>query len=166
MHLLYSLLYLDHLVLALLSCMSVSLSLSLSSVLIHFLSALIPSIPHWHTRSFCGTSFSHSHPSSFSFLYSTQTVSCTLPFRPLCPRSLPLSFPLSLSAYSSCTLPLLGTLVFLCLLHPSQIFLLHTLHLLLFLPSPDLCSVHQLSTMPSHLYSFGSVFSIVFQLLV
>jgi hypothetical protein len=51
---------------------------------------------------------------SFSFLYSTQSVSCTLPFRPFCPRTLPLSFPLSLSACSSCTLPSLCTLVFLC----------------------------------------------------
>jgi hypothetical protein len=147
MHLLYSLLYLDHLVLALLSCMSVSLSLSLSSVLIHFLSALIPSIPHWHTRSFCGTSFSHSHPSSFSFLYSTQTVSCTLPFRPLCPRSLPLSFPLSLSAYSSCTLPLLGTLVFLCLLLTpiSNISLAHS-------PPPPVPSISRSVLRTSALY--------------
>jgi hypothetical protein len=41
MHLSYSLLYLDSLILSLLSCLSVSLSLSLISALIHFPSALI-----------------------------------------------------------------------------------------------------------------------------
>jgi hypothetical protein len=45
-------------------------------------------------------------PRLFSFLYSTQTVSCTLPFRPFSPRTLRLSFPLSLSTCFSCTLPL------------------------------------------------------------
>jgi hypothetical protein len=55
-------------------------------------------------------SLSLSHPHSFSFLYSTQTVSYTLPFHPFCPRTLPLS----LSTCSSCTLPSLCTLVFLC----------------------------------------------------
>jgi hypothetical protein len=59
-------------------------------------------------------SLSPSQPYYFSFLYSTQSVSCTLPFRPFCPRTLPLSFPLSLSACFSCTLPSLCTLVFLC----------------------------------------------------
>jgi hypothetical protein len=59
---------------------------------------------------------------------------------------LPLSFPLLLSTCYSCTFPTLCTLVFLCPLQspsPSQIFLLHSLHLLLLLPFPDLCSIHQ-----------------------
>jgi hypothetical protein len=51
-----------------------------------------------------------------------------------CLQTLPLSFPLSLSAYSSYTLPSHVT---------SRIFFLHFLYLLLFLPSPDLCPVHQ-----------------------
>jgi hypothetical protein len=53
-------------------------------------------------------------PRLFSFLYSTQTVSCTLPFRPFSPRTLRLSFPLSLSTCFYCTLLSLCTLVFLC----------------------------------------------------
>jgi hypothetical protein len=63
-------------------------------------------------------------PRLFSFLYSTQTVSCTLPFRPFSPRTLRLSFPLSLSTCFSCTLLSLCTLVFLCpLLAPINISL-------------------------------------------
>jgi hypothetical protein len=122
MHLSYSLLYVDSLILSLLSC----------------LPYLCPSRSSPHTSAL---SLSTSSP---SFLYSTQTVSCTLSFRPFVPRTLPLSFPLSFSVCSSCSLPSLFTLVFLCsLLAPTQIFLLHSLHLLPFLPSPDLSSVHQ-----------------------
>jgi hypothetical protein len=55
---------------------------------------------HCHTRSSGSTS---SSPCSFSFLYSIPSVSYTLPYHPFCPQTLPLSFPLSLSAYSSWT---------------------------------------------------------------
>jgi hypothetical protein len=122
MHLSYSLLYLDSLILSLLSCLSVSLSLS--SALIHLPSALILSTSPL-AYPFLLQYFSLSLSSLFfSFFCNTQTVSCTLPFRPFCPRTLPLSFPLSISACSSCTLPSLCTPVFLCpLLAPiSNIF--------------------------------------------
>jgi hypothetical protein len=92
MHLSYSLLYVDSLILSLLSC----------------LPYFCPSRSSPHTSAL---SLSTSSP---SFLYSTQTVSCTLSFRPFCPRTLPLSFPLSFSVSSSCSLPSLFTLVFLC----------------------------------------------------
>jgi hypothetical protein len=122
MHLSYSLLYVDSLILSLLSC----------------LPYICPSRSSPHASALCLST------SSPSFLYSTQTVSCTLSFRPFVPRTLPLSVPLSFSVCSSCSLPSLFTLVFLCsLLAPTQIFLLHSLHLLPFLPSPDLSSLHQ-----------------------
>jgi hypothetical protein len=140
-HFSYSLLYLDSL-----ACPYLCPSCSAPHTSIILPLSIFP-LPHWHTRSFCSTSVSPSHPRSFSFLYSTQSVSCTLPFRLFCPRTLPLSFPLSLSACSSCTLRLFPHYVPKCFSvhsqHPSQIFLLHSLHHHLFLPSPDLCSVHQ-----------------------
>jgi hypothetical protein len=140
-HFSYSLLYLDSL-----ACPYLCPSCSAPHTSIILPLSIFP-LPHWHTRFFCSTSVSPSHPRSFSFLYSTQSVSCTLPFRLFCPRTLPLSFPLSLSACSSCTLRLFPHYVPKCFSvhsqHPSQIFLLHSLHHHLFLPSPDLCSVHQ-----------------------
>jgi hypothetical protein len=107
-HLSYSLLYLDSLILSLLSCLPVSLSFSLSfrSHSFHFLTG-IP-VPPAVLLSLLLIRV------LFLSLSSTQSVSCTLPFRPLCPRTLPLSFPLSLSACSSCTFPSLCTLLFLC----------------------------------------------------
>jgi hypothetical protein len=92
-HLSYFLLYLS-----LLSCLSVSSSLSLSSTFIHPLLLIFPRL-HWHTR-FSSISLSPSSPCFFSFLSSITLVSCTLPFDPFCLQILPLSFPLSLSAYS------------------------------------------------------------------
>jgi hypothetical protein len=65
---------------------------------------------HWLTRFSASINLSPS-PSSFSFLSSIR--SCTLPFHPFCLQTLPFSFPLSLSAYSSCTLPSLCNLAFL-----------------------------------------------------
>jgi hypothetical protein len=59
---------------------------------------------HRHTRSSDSISFSPSSPCSFYFLSSIPLVSCPLPFHPFCLQTLPLSFPLSLSAYSSLTL--------------------------------------------------------------
>jgi hypothetical protein len=57
----------------------------------------------------------------------------TLSPPPILSSNLPLSFPLSLSSYSSCTLfPHYVN-------HPSPIFFLHALYLILFLPFPDLC---------------------------
>jgi hypothetical protein len=59
-----------------------------------------------HPFSFCSQSFhfftgsislSPSPPCSLTFLSSIPSVSCTLPFHPFCPQTLPLSFSLSLS---------------------------------------------------------------------
>jgi hypothetical protein len=79
---------------------------------------------HWHTRFSDSISLSISF-FLFSFLFSIPLVSCTPPFRPFCLQTLPCSFPLSLSAYSSCTLSSLCNLAFPCpLLAPlSNIFL-------------------------------------------
>jgi hypothetical protein len=91
----------------------------------------------WYTRSSGSISFSSSSSlCSFSVLYSNLPVSCT-------PFPLPLSFPLSLSVYSSCTLLSLPNLAFLrSLLAPISHIILHSLYLLLFLLTPDLCPVH------------------------
>jgi hypothetical protein len=119
----------------------VSLSLLLSSFFL--LLSFFP-LPHWHTRSSCGTSLFLSHPRSFYLLYSTQAVSCPLPFRPFCAQTLPLSFPLSLQTFS----------LFLSLfLNPEFNLVMMPLASLpfffsLFAPSP------------SHWNSFGSDFSI------
>jgi hypothetical protein len=80
---------------------------------------------HWHTRSSGSTFLSPSSPCSCSFLFSIPSVSCTFSFHLFCPQTLPLSFPLSLSPYSSYTLPSLCKLTLLCsLLAPiSNIFL-------------------------------------------
>jgi hypothetical protein len=135
-HLSYSLLYLDSLIIFLLSCLSVSLSLLLSSTFIHLpLLSIFPHL-HWHTRSSGSISpLSPSSPCSFTFLSSIPLVSGTLPFHSFCPQTLPLSFPRSLSANSSCTLPKLYNLAFLCpLLAPiSNIF--HALSLPSVIPS-------------------------------
>jgi hypothetical protein len=64
-----------------------------------FLLIVIFSLLHWHTR-FSDISLSPSSP-YFFFLSSIPLVSCTFPFYPFCLQTLPLSFPLSLSAYSS-----------------------------------------------------------------
>jgi hypothetical protein len=80
-----------------------------------------------------GTYFSFSFFSMFFFfLSSIPLVSCTLTFYPFCPQALPLSFPLSISSYSSCTFPSLCNLAFLSpLLAPlSNIFLAVSLALL------------------------------------
>jgi hypothetical protein len=125
-HLSCSLLYLDSLILSLLSCLFVSSSLSLNSTFIHlpFVFKFF-ALLHWHTGSCGSTCLSPSSPCSFSFFSSIPLVSCNLPFHPICPQTLPLSFPLSLSACSSCTLPSLCNLAFLYpLLAPtSNIFL-------------------------------------------
>jgi hypothetical protein len=99
-HLSYSLLHLDSLILPFFLAY-LSFSLSLSSTFIHLHFALILPILHWHTRSSGSNNLSPSSPCSFSFLSSIPLVSCTLPFHPFCLQTLPLSFPLSLSAYSS-----------------------------------------------------------------
>jgi hypothetical protein len=114
-HLSYSL------ILSLHSCLSVSLYLLFSSTFIHLPFALNLS--------------TSSSPCSFSFHSSIPLVSCTLSFHPFCPQTLPLSFTLSFSAYSSYTLPSLCNLTFLCpLLAPlSNIFL--ALFLPLLVPS-------------------------------
>jgi hypothetical protein len=93
-HLPYSLLYLDSLILSpfSLACPYLCPSHSAPHTCI-FLPLSIFLLPHWHTHSSCSISLSPSHPRSFSFLYSTQSVSCTLPFRPFCPRTLPFSLP-------------------------------------------------------------------------
>jgi hypothetical protein len=137
----YFLLYLDSLILSFLSCLSVSLSLSLSSI---FFLLLIFRLIHWHICSSGSTSLSS--PCSFSFLSSIPSVSCTLPFHPFCLQTSQLSFPLSLSACSSCTLPSPWTLVFLCPLLAllSNIFLALSLPLPvpsipISLPCPSLC---------------------------
>jgi hypothetical protein len=97
---------------------------------------------HWHTRSSGSNSLSSSSPCSFSFLSSIPSLS--LHFHPFCSQTLPLSFPLSVSVSSSGTFLSLCNLALLCpLLAPISIFFLHSLYLLLFLPSPDLCPVHQ-----------------------
>jgi hypothetical protein len=108
----YCLLYHDSLLPSLLSCLSVSLSLSLSSTLIHFPSALnlFPFL-HWHTLSSASISLSPSSPCSFSFLSS---IHSSLPF--ILSSNFAVLFPaftLSLF-YSSCTLPSLCSLAFLC----------------------------------------------------
>jgi hypothetical protein len=112
----------------------VSLSPSLSSTFIHLHFALIFPLLHWHTRSSGSNYLSPSSPCSFSFLSNIPLVSCTLPCHPFCLQILPLSFPLSLSAYSSCTLPSLCNLAFLstssCFFYP-QISALYIIILLL-----------------------------------
>jgi hypothetical protein len=71
----------------------------------------------------------------FSFLFSILLVSCTPTFRPFCLQTLPFSFPLSLSAYSSGTLSSLCNLAFPCpLLAPLSNIFLAPLYLLLFVP--------------------------------
>jgi hypothetical protein len=108
MHLSYFLLYQDSLILFLLSCLSVSLSLSLSSTFIYhsfafnvlmFLMFLMFPLLHWNT---C---FSDSISLSLFllrvFFSSIRLVSCTSPFHPFCLQTLPLS----LSSYYSHTLP-------------------------------------------------------------
>jgi hypothetical protein len=107
-------------------CLSVSLSLSLRSTFIHLPFAL-------------NLSTSSLVPSLFFFvsLQHSASAGCTLPFHSFCPQTLPLSFPLSLSAYSSCALPSLCNLAFLCpLLAPiSNIYFSWTL-------STSSCSFH------------------------
>jgi hypothetical protein len=98
-HLSYSLLYLDSLILSPLSCLSVSLSLSLNSTFIHLSFALNLS------TSFLVLFLSLLLLRVFSFLSSIPLVSDTLPFHPFCPQTLPPSFSLSPSAYFSYTLP-------------------------------------------------------------
>jgi hypothetical protein len=95
-----------------------------------------------HPSSFCSQTFFTGIPvplvvllplsffsSFFSFLPSIPSVSCTLLFHPFCLQTLPLSFPLLLSAYSSYTPPSLCNLEFLCplLAFLSNIFLVLSL---------------------------------------
>jgi hypothetical protein len=119
------LLHLVSLILSLLSCLSVSFFLSLSSTFIHFPFALNLSTSSLSYLTLWYISFSPSSPCSFSFLSNIPSVSCSLPFHPLCPQILPLFFPISISPYSSCTLPSLCNMAFLYpLLTPiSNIFL-------------------------------------------
>jgi hypothetical protein len=79
---------------------------------------------HWHTR-FSDSICLSLYFSLFSFLFSIPLMSCTPPFRPFYLQTLPISFPLSLAAYSSYTLSSLCNLAFPCpLLAPlSNIFL-------------------------------------------
>jgi hypothetical protein len=81
-----------------------------------FLLFLIFPLLHWHTG--------FSDNISLFFLSSIPLVSCTLPFHSFCLQTLPLFFPLSLSAYSSYILRSLCNVAFLCpLLAPfSNIF--------------------------------------------
>jgi hypothetical protein len=102
----YFLLYLDSLILSLLSCLPVSLSLSLSSTFIHLPSALLI-FPLLHRRTRSSDSISLS-PSSLCFLLFL--LHSSLPS--ICLQTLPLSFQLSLSAYSSYTLSSLCNLAF------------------------------------------------------
>jgi hypothetical protein len=104
---------------------------------------------HWHTRSSGSSSLFPSFPCFFSFLFSIPSVSCTLPFHPFCPQTLPFSFLLSLSACSSYTLPSLCNLAFLCSFLPplSNIFLAHSLAPLVsfiprFLPRTSIYSLY------------------------
>jgi hypothetical protein len=135
-HLSYFVLYLESFILSLLSYFSVFLSLSLNSTFILLLS--VSPVLHWHIRFSGSMSFSLSSPCFFSFPSSILFVSCTISFHPFYPQTFPLSFPILLSAYSSCTLP-------------SQC---KFLYLFFFLPSPDLCPVHSLSC--SQTLSFSS----------
>jgi hypothetical protein len=77
---------------------------------------------HWQSRSFSSTSLSLSSPCSFSFLSSIFSVFCTLLFHPFCLQTFR-----SLSRFHSEPISLA--------LFPHW----HSLHLLLFPPSPDLC---------------------------
>jgi hypothetical protein len=103
----YFLLYLDSLILPLLSYLSVSLPFHLALHSYIFLLLLIFPLLHWHIRFSDNISFSS--PCFFSFLSSITLVSCIHPLHPFCLQTLPISFPLSLSAYSSYTLPSLVT---------------------------------------------------------
>jgi hypothetical protein len=82
-HLSYSLLYLDSLIIFLLCCLSVSLSLLLSSTFIHLpLLSIFPHL-HWHTRSSGSISLSLSIFSVFfyfSLQYSVSIRHSSLPF--------------------------------------------------------------------------------------
>jgi hypothetical protein len=98
-HLSYFLLYLDSLIFSLVSCLSVYLPLSLSSTFIHRPFAL-----NLSTSSLTYPFLSPLLLRVLFFLSSIPSVSCTLLFHPFCLQTLPLSFSLSLSAYSFCTL--------------------------------------------------------------
>jgi hypothetical protein len=107
------------------------LSLSLPSVFVVRIFVPFDQL-YIHPFSFCSQSFHSSDsispfpssPCSFPFLSSIPLLSCTLPFHPFCLQTLPLSFPLSLSACSSYIFLSLCYLAFLCpLLAPlSNIF--------------------------------------------
>jgi hypothetical protein len=73
----YSLLYLDSLILTLLSYLSMSLSLSLSFTFIHlpFFALIIFLLLHWHTCFAGSISLSPSYPCSFTFLSRIPLVS-------------------------------------------------------------------------------------------
>jgi hypothetical protein len=122
-----------------------------------FLSLLIFLLLHCHNR------FSLSFFSVFFFIASIPLVFCTLPFHTFFIQTLPLSFPLSLSACSFYTLPSLCNLTFLCrLLAPlSNIFLALSLPLLVpSIPrSLSRTSVYSLShiALPYFLFEFLTI---------
>jgi hypothetical protein len=131
-HLSYFLFCLDFLILSLLCCLSVSLSLSLSSIFIYLLFVLNLST----------SSLAYPFLVFFSFLSSIPLVSGTLLFHSFFLKTLPFSFPLSLSTYSSYTLSSLCNLAFLCPLKYFSCTLSLSTSSFLFLPSRDLCPGH------------------------